>query len=119
MPVLSMILLLLFLGVVFPLRSIIRKLRFGSADRASYDRTRPLVWWVADLLFLLGFGLVVFGPFAQIVGLSDLPIVFIGTTGSKSGSSGSTTECQSLYRWTLVSAASQSGNRCPSRKQFT
>ncbi|MBK8295402.1 MAG: isoprenylcysteine carboxylmethyltransferase family protein [Solirubrobacterales bacterium] len=67
MAVLSAALIAAFLLIVFPLRSLRRRLQFGSAARATYGRTRPPLWWVADLLFLAGFGLVLAGPILQIV----------------------------------------------------
>jgi len=68
MPGLSVALILIFLVIVFPLRSHRRKTRFGSTGRANYSEHRPLQWWAADLLFLSGFGLVLFGPVLLIVG---------------------------------------------------
>lgn len=66
MPLLSVLLLVAFLLVVFPLRSIRRKAQFGSAGRATYGRNRPAIWWLADILFLAGFGLVLANPLSQI-----------------------------------------------------
>ena len=62
MPLLSAALLLAFLVVVFPLRSLRRRVQFGSAGRAAYSRKRPPAWWLADLLFLAGFGVVLASP---------------------------------------------------------
>lgn len=87
MPVISITLLLLFLGVIFPLRAVVQKVRFGYAERAEYNRSRPVVWWVADVLFLLGFVLVLLGPVAQPAGFADLlldpgwPLVALASAG--------------------------------------
>lgn len=74
MPNLSLILLLAFLIVIFPIRSLRRKKQFGSAPRVTYSRGRPLAWWTADLLFLTGFALVLAGPALELADLASLLI---------------------------------------------
>jgi len=72
MPILSLILLLVFLIIVFPFRSLRRKAQFGSASRTAYNRSRPLKWWMADLFFLTGFALVLAGPALVLADRSGL-----------------------------------------------
>ncbi len=72
MPILSLLLLIAFLIIVFPFRSLRRKAQFGSASRATYGPERPLAWWTADLLFLAGFALVLAAPALVLADLSGL-----------------------------------------------
>lgn len=51
-----------FLVVVFPVRALLRRRRFGSAAGVDFTRRRPARWYVADGGFLAGFALVVVGP---------------------------------------------------------
>ena len=58
---LAAVLLTTFLSIVFPLRSRIRRRRYGSAGRADWRSPRPRSWWLADLLFLAGFATLLAG----------------------------------------------------------
>lgn len=68
MPALALILVIAFLAVVFPLRSLRQEALFGSAEPVDYIRGRPRSWVVADLMFLAGFGLVLAGPALELFG---------------------------------------------------
>ncbi len=68
MPALALILVIAFLAVVFPLRSLRRRALFGSAEPVGYIRDRPRSWVVADLMFLAGFGFVLAGPALELFG---------------------------------------------------
>ena len=68
MPLLALFLLLVFLAVTFPIRSLIRRQMFGAAARDNYLEARPASWWVADLLFAAAFALLLAGPVGDLLG---------------------------------------------------
>jgi protein-S-isoprenylcysteine O-methyltransferase Ste14 len=74
MPWLAVALLTIFLVVVFPVRSAIRRRRFGSSGSPDWRAGRPRRWLVADALFLSGFALLIAGPVLEGVGAVD-PLV--------------------------------------------
>lgn len=78
MPWLAAVLLTTFLILVFPLRSRIRRRRYGSAGRADWRSSRPRSWWLADLLFLCGFATLLAGAALEGLGVVD-PVVDHGT----------------------------------------
>ncbi len=65
MPWLALALLTAFLVVVFPVRSAIRRRRFGSSGSPDWQAGRPRAWLAADAMFLSGFALLLTGPALQ------------------------------------------------------
>ena len=71
MPLLGTVLVVAFLAIVFPLRW-----RWWSRShrvlprRARSQRPRPRAWVAADVLFVLGFGLLICGPAAEAAGIA-------------------------------------------------
>lgn len=62
MPWLALTLLTVFLVVVFPVRSAIRRRRFGGSGGPDWQAGRPRRWLAADVMFLSSFALLVTGP---------------------------------------------------------
>ncbi len=89
-PWLALGLLSAFLIVVFPLRALRRRSRFGHSRGVDWGRRQPLAWKVADVLFLAGFTLVLAGLALQGLGILDavfapdenLEVVAIALVGS-------------------------------------
>jgi len=64
-----------FLIIVFPLRAIRRRSRFGDIDPVDRRRPRPRAWKIADALFLVGFTFSLAGLALQGAGV--LAAVFV------------------------------------------
>lgn len=75
MPWLALGLLSAFLIIVFPLRAIRRRSRFGDIDPVDRRRPRPRAWKIADALFLVGFTFSLAGLALQGAGV--LAAVFV------------------------------------------
>lgn len=71
MPWLALALLTVFLVVVFPVRSAIRRRRFGDSGSPDSQAGRPRRWLAADVMFLSGFALLVTGPALQGLDVVD------------------------------------------------
>jgi len=68
-----------FLIVVFPLRAVRRRSRFGRTGRPGWGHTRPRAWNIADALVVTGFTVVFAGLALQGIDVLD---PFFGPSGT-------------------------------------